>query len=161
MGIKLEERIEISDMESLRGRMEGVDIDYLDIIKKRVLSPSPMIFGGRPTKLRFFVLDSLNALYNLQNMSFEDVRRRMGELFYLLRQTGLMSFLVLEVPEETTYRDEFFLADGIIRLGIASVRGSLKRYLQVVKMRGTQHSMDRFAIGVVGGGIKVIGEMQV
>jgi KaiC/GvpD/RAD55 family RecA-like ATPase len=55
--------------------------------------------------------------------------------------------------------NEGFLADGIMLLGLDRQRGKLMRFLQVEKMRASEHSMERHAIEVSKGGMQVLGPM--
>jgi KaiC/GvpD/RAD55 family RecA-like ATPase len=72
----------------------------------------------------------------------------------------LTSFVVLELDEETKYSEEFYLADGIIEFGITSAsQDTLKRYIQIKKMRATNHSLDPFLLEIGKSGLKVVGKL--
>jgi KaiC/GvpD/RAD55 family RecA-like ATPase len=80
--------------------------------------------------------------------------------FKMLRDNNLTAFIVMERSigsESQLLGNEGFLVDGIIMLGLDRNRGKLVRYLQVEKMRATQHSMEKHAVEVGKEGIVVLG----
>ena len=106
-----------------------------------------------------FALDSLNALYSLIDLDRRQMRNKLLEFFTILRKKNLTSFIVLEMSD-VSYSEEFFLADGVIEFGITqSSEKSLKRFIQVKKMRATKHSLDPFVIEVGKKGLHVVGKL--
>jgi KaiC/GvpD/RAD55 family RecA-like ATPase len=80
--------------------------------------------------------------------------------FKMLRDNNITAFIVMERSadaESQLLGNEGFLVDGIIMLGLDRNRGKLVRYLQVEKMRATQHSMEKHAVEVGKEGIVVLG----
>jgi len=80
--------------------------------------------------------------------------------FKMLRDNELTSLVVMERNAEGDSQllgNEGFLVDGIVLLGLDHSRGKLIRYLQVEKMRSTDHSMEKHAIEVRKGGLTVLG----
>ena len=53
--------------------------------------------------------------------------------------------------------NEGFLSDGTIILGMTRRQGKLIRFIQIEKMRATQHSMEYYALEVGDGGITILG----
>jgi KaiC/GvpD/RAD55 family RecA-like ATPase len=177
LGISLEPRLKVSDIASFREHIGFEDMDYLDLILQRISnalgnSSEPSQINNhitkesdptrkiKPRKISCFALDSLNALYSLINLDKHKMRNKLLEFFAILRKKNLTSFIVLEMSKERSYSEEFFLADGIIEFGITtSPEKSLKRYIQVKKMRATKHSLDPFVIEVGKKGLKVVGKL--
>jgi KaiC/GvpD/RAD55 family RecA-like ATPase len=177
LGISLEPRLKVSDIASFREHIGFEDMDYLDLIMQRISNALENSSGpsqgntnipkdSDPTKkiktrkISCFALDSLNALYSLINLDKHKMRNKLLEFFAILRKKNLTSFIVLEMSTEKSYSEEFFLADGIIEFGITtSPEKSMKRYIQVKKMRATKHSLDPFVIEVNKKGLKVVGKL--
>ena len=185
LGISLEKRLKISDLASFRAHICFEDMDYLDLIMKRTMgsiqtsgksdSVSLENMGSalpkhgadienkkkkNKTPVTCFALDSLNALYSLIGLEKQKMRNKLLEFFTFLRQNNLTSFIVLEMDQNTQYSDEFFLADGIIEFGITKAsQDTLKRYIQIRKMRATKHSLDPFLIEISKSGLKIVGRL--
>ena len=184
LGVTIEKRLKVSDLASFRAHIGFEDMDYLDLIMKRIMGPlnsttgenfseaeidsdvtkanNPSMTKKKGVKLPItcFALDSLNALYSLIDLDKHRFRNKLLEFFTFLRQNNLTSFIVLELASDTQYSDEFFLADGIIEFGVTSAsQDTLKRYVQVKKMRATKHSLDPFLIEVGKNGLHVVGKL--
>lgn len=182
LGISLEKRLKVSDIASFREHIGFEDMDYLDLILKRIsnspntpdqqfLTNSTDAVGNHPEKsekeksmktatITCFALDSLNALYSLIGADKEKIRNKLLEFFATVRRKNLTSFIILEKAKDIAYSDEFFLADGIIEFGITtSPEKTLKRYIQVKKMRATKHSLDPYVIEVGKKGLHVVGKL--
>jgi len=158
LGIHLALNMQVSDLTDLREIDEivgGESTNYLEFIEK-------MIYHFKKTrgdKFTIFALDSLGALYSLLE-DVSNMRKRMFYFFKMLRDQNLVSFVIMErslTGESHLLGNEGFLVDGIIHLGLERSRGKLVRFLQVEKMRACQHSMERHALEVGDGGIRVLG----
>ena len=159
LGIKLSPHMQISDFTDLREVDkvvdEGEETDYIMFIEKMIVYFKKK-YGD---KFTIFALDSLGALYSLMEDSTK-MRKRMFYFFKMLRDNNLTAFIVMERSigaESQILGNEGFLVDGIIMLGLDRSRGKLVRYLQVEKMRATQHSMEKHAVEVGKEGIVVLG----
>lgn len=159
LGIKLSPHMQISDFTDLREVDkvvdEGDETDYIKFIEKMIVYFKKK-YGE---KFTIFALDSLGALYSLMEDSTK-MRKRMFYFFKMLRDNNLTAFIVMERSigaESQLLGNEGFLVDGIIMLGLDRSRGKLVRYLQVEKMRATQHSMEKHAVEVGKEGIVVLG----
>ena len=184
LGISLEKHLKISDLASFRAHICFEDMDYLDLIMKRTMGsfqpsgkkdslnlenmssalqkPGTDIDKKKKNKIPVtcFALDSLNALYSLIGLEKQKMRNKLLEFFTFLRQNNLTSFIVLEMDQNTQYSDEFFLADGIIEFGITKAsQDTLKRYIQIKKMRATKHSLDPFLLEIGKSGLKIVGRL--
>lgn len=113
---------------------------------------------------QLLVLDSLDALYALS--TFGNPRNEIFNFFEALRDMKLSSFLISEMPRESTsfgtFGVEEFLSDGIIHLRLREIEvgksRSVRRYIGIAKMRGTKHELDYFPLLVDKGGFEVLVE---
>ncbi len=159
VGIKANERIFIADYNRTREmyREESENTDFLELTEKLIMSTKE----ERGEAFTVFALDSLNALYTLTKMDNDYlIRKRMYYFYKLLRDAGLTSLILKELPRENNYmmrEDENFLADGVIELGIRRTLEGKKRYVEVLKMRQNQHSMKQYIIDIDKDGLSIIG----
>jgi KaiC/GvpD/RAD55 family RecA-like ATPase len=58
-----------------------------------------------------------------------------------------------------TGRSEHFLADCVIELGLIEAGEDVKRYIQVRKMRGVNHRLEKNQLVVGEQGISVLGSI--
>jgi len=159
LGIRLSLNMQVSDLTDIREIddviTEAEATDYLMFIEK-ILRHFKKTRGD---KFTIFALDSLGALYSLME-NHKLMRKRMFNFFKVLRDLNLTSFIVMERSlsgDSNLLGNEGFLADGIILLGLDRSRGKLVRYVQVEKMRASDHSMEKYAIDVKSNGISVLG----
>ncbi len=159
LGIKLTRNMQVSDISDLRemdlilGEKEKVD--YLSLIEKMIVHFKEEM----KDKFSFFTLDSLGALYSIMPNT-ENLRQQMFYFMRTLHGYNLYSFIIMEeqLGGGVSYLgNEGFLVDGIIHLGVDRSRGRLVRYLQVEKMRTSEHSMEKFAFEFRDGKINILG----
>jgi KaiC/GvpD/RAD55 family RecA-like ATPase len=128
-------------------------INWLDDIQK--LIRDRVEFGD----VNLVVLDSLNGLYALTE--FKNARKQLFHFFGFLREVNVTSFLIVESLENSRKIGEcgieHFLSDGIFELGIIEDREPM-RYIQVKKIRGIAHDMNKYAFKV-DNGIRVWGKL--
>jgi KaiC/GvpD/RAD55 family RecA-like ATPase len=159
LGVELSMNMQISDFTDLR-EIDAVvgpedQTDYLAFIERMIVHYRKV----HGQKFRIFTLDSLGALYSLMENT-SNMRKRMFYFFKMLRDNELTSLVVMERSsdgESQLLGNEGFLVDGIVMLGLDHARGKLVRYLQVEKMRSTDHSMEKHAIEIRKGGLTVLG----
>ncbi|MGA7923504.1 MAG: ATPase domain-containing protein [Thermoplasmata archaeon] len=101
------------------------------------------------TKAHRVVLDSLTSVcYRIRRE--ERIRDFMLKLSQTLTSLGCTTFLVSEIgPQPGRYSlhgVEEAIVDGVILLGNVRRQGDILRVLQVVKMRGTNHSRAQYVI---------------
>ena len=164
LGVRLTTKMQISDLTDLReiDELDEVmgkkdEIDYLLFIERMIQK----FKEEQKDKFSIFVLDSLGALYSLME-DVENMRKKMFYFFKMLRDSNLFSLVIMERSlsgESQLLGNEGFLADGIVMLGLDRQRGTLTRYLQVEKMRASEHSMEKHALEVGKGGITVLGPL--
>ena len=159
LGIKLTKNMQISDISDLRELdlllEEKEQVDYLALIEKMIVHFKEEMKDN----FSFFTLDSLGALYSLLP-NLNNVRQEMFYFMRTLRSYNLYSFVIMEeqLGGGMSYLgNEGFLVDGIIHLGVDRSRGRLVRYLQVEKMRTSEHSMEKFAFEIRDGRLNILG----
>ena len=109
--------------------------------------------------IRRLVVDSITSVaYRLK--SRETIRDLILKLASLLGRRDCTCLIVSEVtPCEETYSlygVEEAIADGVIVTGNLERRGDLLRTLQVVKMRGTQHSRAKYVLDLTTTGVLLV-----
>lgn len=85
------------------------------------------------------VLNSVAAFLN--DLGLQERREAVMKLAVLLSRLSLTTLLTSEL-DEAGIGVERYASQGIIKLSIERVEGSVKRRLRIVKMTGTMHSMD-------------------
>lgn len=105
------------------------------------------------------VIDSVTSVC-FQLKTEEKIRDFILDLMKTLSSHGCTSLLVSEIsPEETRYSlygVEEAIADGIILMGNMERHGDLLRTLQVVKMRGTDHSRAKYVLDLTPVGVLLV-----
>jgi len=105
------------------------------------------------------VIDSITSVcYRLRTQ--EKIRDFILKIGATLSSLGCTSMLVSEIsPAEERYSlfgVEEAIADGIIFMGNLERRGDLLRTLQIVKMRGTQHSRTKYVLDLTSAGVLLV-----
>ena len=153
LGVNLCMNMQITDFTDLR--QEGEEVDYLHFLEKMLKH----FKDKKGDQFTVFALDSLGALYSLMEGN-ANMRKRMFHFFQSLRDLNLYSFIIMERAmegESHLLGNEGFLADGIIFLGMKRKQGRLSRFVQVEKMRATEHSMEMHALDIRSGLISILG----
>ncbi|MFQ6107060.1 MAG: RAD55 family ATPase [Thermoplasmata archaeon] len=109
-------------------------------------------------------LDSLDALYALTVL--DNPRNQLFHFFEDLRELGTTNLLVSEMSRDEAvfgrYGVEEFLSDGIIHLRFREIeigrKPSVRRYIGIVKMRGTSHDLDYYPLLVEKGKLEIVVE---
>lgn len=152
-----------------QGRFHIVDYDTLfekvqpHLIKKNIfdgISNLVSEFNGKFKQgISIFAIDPINVLESVINM--RDIRRLLFHFFSALNEMGIRNWIVMEsfwnqedIGASLPYH---FLADGIMTLGMMETVDDVVRYLQVVKLRGANHSLKRFQVSYKSEGFKVLG----
>lgn len=143
-------------------------IKFLDITEDaRLVNLEPLTVSGiinmiasiiRDTEATRVVIDSITGICNSLG-SEKKVREFIFELGLQLNYLNCTTILISEVPPMThqysIYGVEEFIADGVILLGFQEERGELIRTLQVVKMRGVNHSRKKHIMEITSDGIQL------
>lgn len=103
------------------------------------------------------VIDSIPSL-ELRLADVTEVRRAVSQLTNLLLEMNVTSLIVTEIAtpyEYSRYGFEEYVTRGLINMKMISQYGELRRTIQVVKMRGTNHSTRTFPFDILENGIEV------
>lgn len=112
---------------------------------------------SREVKAQRIVIDSIPSL-QLRLKDEAEVRRATSLLTNLLLEMGKTSLLVTEIAdphEYSRYGFEEYVTRGVVVMQLIPQYGELKRIIQVMKMRGTNHSTRIYPIEITSQGIVV------
>lgn len=138
----------------------GRDVDVLKLIRDTIETNHKRLGDS----FSCFALDSLNAVYALAG-SMTDLRIKVYHFLRTMRERNITTFIIMEVPRygqiPSGVGNEAFLADGVIEMGFLELQNTTKLYMQVLKMRATRHSRDKFSLHVEqeDGGLMVTKEV--
>ncbi len=109
--------------------------------------------------IKRLVIDSITSVC-FQLKTQEKIRDFILNLMKTLSARGCTSLLVSEISPEaerySLYGVEEAIADGIILMGNLERQGDLLRTLQVVKMRGTEHSRAKYVLDLTPVGVLLV-----
>jgi circadian clock protein KaiC len=113
----------------------------------------------RELQVKRLVIDSITSVC-FQLKALEKIRDFILKLGKTLNRMGCTSILVSEIsptePRYSMYGVEEAIADGIILMANHERRGDLLRTLQVLKMRGTQHSRAKYVLDLTSRGVMLV-----
>lgn len=142
---KAYENVVIMDMGTVRKNLSFLEAKgtWLDLFK---MYAQNLV---RAEKIDLLILDSLDVLEVMAK--FEDRHTDLYYLFEWLRGLGVTSLLISEKPIDFSPtaqgRDEAYLADGIIHLGLHQTSDVyVQRRIRCVKMRSTKHETGYYAL---------------
>ncbi|MEW5936478.1 MAG: ATPase domain-containing protein [Candidatus Thermoplasmatota archaeon] len=109
--------------------------------------------------IKRLVIDSITSVcYRLKTE--EKIREFILKMGKCLSELGCTTILVSEISPTaerySLYGVEEAIADGIVVMGNLERRGDLLRTLQVVKMRGTQHSRAKYVLDLTPCGVLLV-----
>ncbi|MBC8495875.1 hypothetical protein H8D36_06995 [archaeon] len=138
--------IMVADLGCIRKEIKDIKVgdnrSWLNVIKNIMKKVSS------ETDCSMFIIDSLSALYTLSR--FENPRVELFYVFEFLRDTGITTYLISEMPLDgskySEYEIEDFLSDGIILLRLTPFRRNVVREISIVKMRATACNNDVFSL---------------
>jgi circadian clock protein KaiC len=150
-------KVEFVDLPRIYEKL-GIDRDELSLEEARLLVNS-IVSLVEEHRIKRLVLDSVTSVsYRLKEQ--ERVRDFLLRLSQGLTGRNTTSLLVSEVsPMGDTSSQlgvEEAIADGLIVTGNLERRGDLLRTLQVVKMRGTQHSRAKYVLDLTTSGVLLV-----
>ncbi len=154
------EKLAIVDIGSARDRIRSTERYTLTNMGPRlnISALSAHIFQvSREVEAERIVIDSIPSL-QLRLKDIAEVRRATSLLTNLLLEMGRTSLLVTEiaVPHEfSRYGFEEYVTRGVVVMRLMPQYGELKRTVQVMKMRGTSHSMRTYPMKITSQGIVV------
>ncbi len=99
------------------------------------------------------VIDPINVVNNYVS----NYRQFLFDLVSLLKEWSTVTLITGEVKEGEKYSvDAGYTADGIISLIMRDEGDVIKRYVQILKMRGTAHSLSLHPLEITNEGIEVL-----
>jgi len=105
------------------------------------------------------VIDSVTAICNSLDDKAE-IRDFIFRLGMELSPLNCTSLLISEIPPReyvfSVFGVEEFISDGIIHLSDFERKGNIIRTLQIVKMRGIEHSMNKQVMQITKDGVKLM-----
>ncbi len=146
--------------------IEEDKIKVLDITQDaRLVNLEPLTVNGiinmissiiRDSEAQRVVIDSITAICNSLGNE-RNIREFIFELGLQLGYLDCTTIFISEIPpmnfQYSVYGIEEFIADGVILLREMEDKGDLIRTLQVVKMRGVNHSRNKQVLQITENGI--------
>ncbi len=131
-------------------RLKGIGLNNVE----GLISIIEEIIKSNNTKR--LVIDSITAL--CENLiEGEKIRNFVFELAFRLMYHDVTTILISEIPPNefkySVFGVEEFVADGVIMLTEFERKGELLRALQVIKMRGMNHSRNKHVMQIIDEGI--------
>jgi circadian clock protein KaiC len=119
--------------------------DMLNIIKKRIEQVSP----------QRVVIDPITPICEMLEWRGE-TREFIHELFSFLKAYGCLAMVTAEMSYEDVTRSlEAYMVDGVIVLSYPEEEKVRRKFLEVLKMRGTKHTTGRQLIDITDEGLAV------
>lgn len=134
-------------MELEEKKLDKADVDALVEAIEQIV---------KETDAERVVIDSITAIaYILEREDL--IRTFIFRLGTMLRHHEVTTLLTSEVSGEdySVYDVEEFISDGIIKLQQESLNNDVRRTLQVIKLRGTDHDDRQHAFTIDGAGINL------
>ena len=143
-----------------RKKLDAKQVHYVDI--GGILRGSGLEATGKQImtlvkkiKPAIVVIDSFKVFDDLAQ-NHAELRKFGYELAVNLMAWQATTFLLGEFgPQDIATNPIFSIVDGLIEMTQLEQAGEHQRFLQVIKMRGTQHSRDKFAFEISDQGIDV------
>ncbi len=110
----------------------------------------------RNNGIKRVVFDSVDAFVQ-QYDDRRPLRRALNDLIGMLESYDCTTLLVIESCDETCADTLEYMVDGAIELGRIETRDDVVRYVQVRKMRGTAHDLNKRAIEIGDHGVLITG----
>lgn len=146
------------------GKIKIVDISQ----DARLRGIEPQNVSGLLTLFRSIIEDSgakrvvIDSITSICGNLADDKRIRdfVFELDFQLMYMGCTTVMISEIPPQTfvysVYGVEEFVADGVILITEFERKGDLIRALQVIKMRGMNHSRNKYVLKILEDGVTLI-----
>ncbi len=140
------------NLEEEKGRVRVVKFDpfqledVMDLIQNNI----------REMGASRVVIDSISSLGTYTNETSE-LRRNILLIKEIMKKNKCTTVMISETPGSgiSRFGVEEFIADGVIALRSILFRGEYRRGLNIVKMRGTQHSSRLHQYEITGKGFSV------
>lgn len=132
-------------------------VDLGSIIRSKGLEQSinMLMDNIKSMKPSFVVIDSFKVFEDLSR-SREELRKFSYEVAINLMAWEATAFLLGEFSQRDIESNPIFsIVDGLIKLTVREESGEQRRFIQVTKMRGTNHSRDEHPFAITSNGIGI------
>jgi circadian clock protein KaiC len=106
------------------------------------------------------VIDPITAIMH----SFDDVmkyRKFMNQLIILMKTQGCVTFLTTEYSyADIPHSVDAYMVDALILLSYFEIENARKKYIEILKMRGTKHLTGRRSLILSDEGLRVQPELR-
>ncbi len=137
------------------GSIEFIDLG--DILRAEGLEKAINLLMAHVKRVKpsFVVVDSFKVFEDLAK-SREELRKFTYEVAINLMGWECTALLLGEfTPQDIESNPLFSIVDGVISLKHYALAGEEQRFIQVIKMRGTDHSRDEHTFTIAGSGIEI------
>jgi circadian clock protein KaiC len=143
------------DAKKIDDAMQFVDLGVI-LRTKGLEEASKLIMDQvKETKPAIVVIDSFKVFDDLAK-SHEEFRKFAYELAVNLMAWETTTFLLGEYgPHEINTNPLFSIVDGLLLVTQREQSGEQQRFLQAIKMRGTEHSRDEHTFVITANGVEV------
>ncbi len=146
----------ISDLGLVRRELAGKELapneNWFHITKALIKELKELV------GLDIVVIDSMSALHVLSQL--ENPRVTLFYFFEFLRDLQVTSFLISEIPHDesklSTFEEEPYLADGLLKLTTTDRHRKVSREISMVKLRSTNANLDVFTLEFKGGKFRAL-----
>lgn len=149
-------QFEFFDLEKIEdGSVRFIDLG--EILRGKGLAEASKLFNQHIKKYKpaFVVIDSFKVFSELSE-SREDLRKFSYEVAINLMAWECTSFLLGEFKQDDLDSNPLTsIVDGVVMITVEERSGEQQRFIQVSKMRGTDHSRDKHALSISKSGIDV------
>jgi len=143
------------DVRRLEAGIQFVDLGAIVRTKGLEDAAKLVMEHVRKVKPAIVVIDSFKVFDDLAT-SPEDLRKFGYELTVNLMAWETTTFLLGEFgPNDIETNPLFSIVDGLIAMSQRERSGEQQRFVQIVKMRGTEHSRDEHIFRITSAGIEV------
>ncbi len=138
--------------------MEDGTVQYLDLGRELAEMDEMKILRKIKETIAYttpqrIVIDPINVVNNYVS----NYRHFLFELVTMLKEWSTVTLITGEVKEGERYPvDVGYTADGIMTLIMRSEGDVMKRYIQILKLRGTAHSLSLHPLEITSEGIEVL-----
>ncbi len=144
------------DMEKIENEsVKFIDLGEILRLKGLEQTLEMIMTNVKLYKPSYVIIDSFKVFEDLANTK-EDLRKFSYEIAINLMAWECTSFFLGEFsPSDIETNPLFSIMDGIITLKIRLESGEHQRFIQVLKMRGTDHSRDEHSFAINTEGIEI------
>lgn len=132
-------------------------VDLGDILRSQGLEQAVTLLREHVKRVNpaFVIMDSFKVFEDLAR-SKEELRKFSYEVAIHLMAWECTTFLVGEFNQQDIESNPLFsIADGMLRLSVREESGEQQRFMQLIKLRGRNHSRDEHPFSITSSGIEL------